>query len=99
MDYTDLGHQIRQLRKAKKMTQVALAREIGISAPFLGLIEQGRRIASLDTFVRICNALQAEPGLLLSASLQHPEKPLEQISLLLAAARKLVLEEIRNKEE
>ena len=77
MNYADLGLQIRRLRKRKKMTQAQLARETGISAPYLGLIEQGRRIASLETFVRICNALQAEPGLLLSASLTRNENPLE----------------------
>ena len=94
MDYTDLGLQIRRLRKEKKMTQAQLAREIGISAPYLGLIETGRRIASLETFVRICNALQAEPGFLLSASLTRKENPLDQISHLLTAAQKLIQQEI-----
>ncbi|MBQ6805213.1 MAG: helix-turn-helix transcriptional regulator [Clostridia bacterium] len=90
MNYADLGLQIRRLRKRKKMTQAQLARETGISAPYLGLIEQGRRIASLETFVRICNALQAEPGLLLSASLTRNENPLDLVSHLLAEAQKLL---------
>ena len=90
MNYADLGLQIRRLRKRKKMTQAQLARETGISAPYLGLIEQGRRIASLETFVRICNALQAEPGVLLSASLKQNEDPLDRVSHLLAEAQKLL---------
>ncbi|MBQ2977239.1 MAG: helix-turn-helix transcriptional regulator [Clostridia bacterium] len=90
MNYADLGLQIRRLRKRKKMTQAQLARETGISAPYLGLIEQGRRIASLETFVRICNALQAEPGLLLAASLTRNENPLDRVSHLLAEAQKLL---------
>ena len=90
MDYSDLGSKIRCLRKERKMTQATLAREIGISAPFLGLIETGRRIASLETFVKICNALQAEPGVLLSASLKQNENPLDRVSHLLAEAQKLL---------
>ena len=89
-----IGARIAALRRDAGMSQAQLAREIGISAPYLGLIETGRRIASLETFVRICNALQAEPGVLLSASLTRKENPLNQISHLLTAAQKLIQQEI-----
>ena len=98
MNYADLGEKIRSLRKKNKMTQAALARATGISAPYLGLIERGQRIASLETFVRICNALQAEPGDLLAGSLEQAKNPpadaLQKISNYLDKARKIIEQEI-----
>ena len=57
LDYTKMGMRIRQLRKAKGWSQDALAKKCGISMSFLGHIERGSRIMSLETFVSICGAL------------------------------------------
>ena len=51
MDYIDLGLKIRQLRRQKSMTQEQLAEMAGISPSFLGHIERGTRVASVDTLV------------------------------------------------
>lgn len=59
LDYTAMGMRIRQLRKAKGWSQDGLAKKCGISMSFLGHIERGSRIMSLETFVSICNALDA----------------------------------------
>ena len=69
MLYQGLGKRIRQQRKLLRMTQEQLAERAGISLSFLGHIERGTRKASLDTLVRICNALQVSPQLLLQDSL------------------------------
>lgn len=69
MLYQGLGKRIRQQRKLLRMTQEQLAEQAGISLSFLGHIERGTRKASLDTLVRICNALQVSPQLLLQDSL------------------------------
>ena len=42
---------------------------IGISASFLGHIERGTRVASLETFVALCNELHVSPQYLLNQSL------------------------------
>ena len=64
MDYIDLGLKIRQLRRQKSMTQEQLAEMAGISPSFLGHIERGTRVASVDT-------LEVTPDYLLSASLNQ----------------------------
>lgn len=59
LDYGKMGMRIRQVRKAKGWSQDALAKKCGISMSFLGHIERGTRIMSIETFVNICNALDA----------------------------------------
>ncbi len=62
LDYGKIGMRIRQARKAKKLTQSELAGQCGISMSFLGHIERGTRIMSLETFVNLCEALDADAG-------------------------------------
>lgn len=60
LDYGKMGNRIRQVRKAKGWSQDELAKKCGISMSFLGHIERGTRIMSLETFVSICQALDAD---------------------------------------
>lgn len=57
IDYTHMGKRIMDRRKELHLTQEALAEQAGISASFMGHIERGSRIASLDTLLAICIAL------------------------------------------
>lgn len=59
VDYGKMGMRIRELRKVKGWSQDELAKRCGISMSFLGHIERGTRIMSLETFVSICSALDA----------------------------------------
>lgn len=59
LDYGKMGMRIRQVRKAKGWSQDELAKKCGISMSFLGHIERGTRIMSMETFVSICSALDA----------------------------------------
>ena len=69
MNYKDLGRRIRTLRQKQQLTQERLAEAIDMSPSFLGHIERGTRVASLETLVKICNVLDTNPGFLLAASL------------------------------
>lgn len=69
IDYKDLGHRVRVIRRKQGLTQEELAEKVGISASFLGHIERGSRIASLETLVALCNTLKTTPQHLLAASL------------------------------
>ena len=77
MDYKDLGSRVRAVRRQHSMTQECLAEKVGISASFLGHIERGSRVASLETLVALCNVLNVAPEYLLRASLTcyDPEMP------------------------
>lgn len=70
MPYQELGKRVRQQRMLAQMTQEKLAEKAGISFSFLGHIERGTRKASLDTLVKLCNALKVSPRVLLQDSLQ-----------------------------
>lgn len=69
MDYIAFGQRIRRFRKQKRLTQEALAEQVGISASFMGHIERGSRIASLETLMQLCRALAVSPNELLGEPL------------------------------
>lgn len=59
LNYMKVGMRIRQLRKVKGWSQDELAKKCGISMSFLGHIERGTRVMSLETFASICGSLEA----------------------------------------
>lgn len=69
MDYIALGHRICYFRVKKHLTQERLAERAGVSASFMGHIERGSRIASLETLVKLCDALSVTPNDLLADDL------------------------------
>lgn len=71
IDYKDMGRKIRKQRKALGYTQEQLAEAAGLSPAFMGHVERGTRIASLETLVALCNALKVAPGYLLAGSLEN----------------------------
>lgn len=56
---------IRNLRKAKKMTQAALARQVNLSQCYLSEIERGIKTPSIRTLQKLATALGVPAGLLL----------------------------------
>lgn len=56
-DYAQIGSRIRTLRKDGRLTQAQLGGKVGVSTSFMGHIERGTRIASLDTICSIAAAL------------------------------------------
>ena len=59
LDYGKMGMRIRQVRRARGWSQSELAEKCGISMSFLGHIERGSRIMSMETFANICTALDS----------------------------------------
>lgn len=57
MDYKALGRRVRRIRRGMDMTQAKLAELAGISTAFVGHIERGTRVLSVETLERICKAL------------------------------------------
>lgn len=57
LDYRKIGQKIRAARQAKGWSQDRLSEKCNISLSFMGHIERGTRIMSLETFVSICSAL------------------------------------------
>jgi predicted transcriptional regulator len=57
LDATDIGALIRSRREALKIKQGDLASIAGIDQGNLSKIERGSAKATLDTYLRLCNAL------------------------------------------
>lgn len=57
IDYVKTGMRIRQARRQKGWSQEELAARCGISLSFMGNLERGSRSMSLETFVKLCKAL------------------------------------------
>jgi transcriptional regulator with XRE-family HTH domain len=59
------GRRVRQLRKAKGVSQEAFAHEIQIDRSYFGSIERGERNVSLDNICLIAKGLGVAPAELL----------------------------------
>lgn len=55
-----IGYQIRDLRKAKRMTLIQLAQEIGRSVGYVSQIERGLSEVSIPTLTKIAEALEVQ---------------------------------------
>lgn len=69
MEKTALGQQIRQARQAKGYTRQVLAEKAGTGEVYLGEIERGLKMPSLNTFLRIVEALEVSADFLLREEL------------------------------
>lgn len=61
IDYNLLGRRIARLRKERRLTQDKLSEKAEISNNYLSNIENGRSIPSLETLVRLCEAMEVTP--------------------------------------
>lgn len=53
--------QLRQARKAAKLSQEQLAFKAHLHRTYISLLERGRKSPTLDAFFRICESLGQEP--------------------------------------
>jgi transcriptional regulator with XRE-family HTH domain len=64
--YKRLGSRLKAARKAKGWTQQELAERCGLTPAFLSYLENGSRSGSLDSLLKLADALSLEPELLLA---------------------------------
>jgi transcriptional regulator with XRE-family HTH domain len=60
------GSTVRTERVARQLTQQDLAFNAGLSLTYIGEIERGQRMVSLDTLQRVATALELSPAQLLT---------------------------------
>ena len=59
MDIKSIGANIRRIRKGLKMTQDQLAEKAGLSPNYIGMVERGEKIPSVESLINILNGLEA----------------------------------------
>lgn len=65
MDCKAFGGRILLRRKAMRMTQEKLAELVGVSTSFIGHLERGSRMPSVDTVCALCRVLEVPSDYLL----------------------------------
>ncbi len=53
-----IGNRLKKAREAKHLTQEQFAELVGLSAGYIGMIECGKRVPSLATFLDIISVLE-----------------------------------------
>lgn len=70
MKLDTIGKNIRNYRLVKKLRQEDLAEKAGLSANYIGMVERGEKIPSLETFIKILNALEVSSDMVLADVLE-----------------------------
>lgn len=87
MDKKSFGKRMQKYRELLKYSQESLAEEIGCSTIFVSYMERGVKSPSVDTLIKLANALEVSTDILLgdelhsytSARLSHLEKILNTL--------------------
>lgn len=75
-----LGDRIRELRNERDLSLRELAKIVGVSAPFLTDVEQGRRFPSEDTLENLAGALRTNVADLKTHDTRPPAKEMTELS-------------------
>lgn len=71
MKLDTIGKNIRKFREIKKLRQEDLAETTALTTNYIGMIERGEKIPSLETFINILNSLGVSADMVLSDVLDN----------------------------
>lgn len=71
MKLDTIGKNIRKFREIKKLRQEDLAEKTYLTTNYIGMIERGEKIPSLETFINILNSLGVSADMVLSDVLDN----------------------------
>lgn len=91
MKLDTIGKNIIKFREIKKLRQEDLAEKTDLTTNYIGMIERGEKIPSLETFINILNSLGVSADMVLSDVLDNGYKVKD--SLLNEKLEKLVPED------
>lgn len=78
-----LAHNLRLIRKSRKISQAQLAKMSGVNLTHIGYIENKRTSASVDVIESIAAALELDPCILLArSSVKFPGTKIKTLQLL-----------------
>lgn len=73
-----LGQRLRKLRKSQNIKTEELSEKIGLSPSSLSTIERGERLPMLETFIKLCQVLKADPKYFFPTEFIYDEVPTEE---------------------
>lgn len=76
--YELIGKRVREYRKKQRFTQQALAEKVGLVPSNISHIERGTTKLSIQSLIRIANALHVSAESLLCDNLEHAIQPFQQ---------------------
>ena len=76
--YELIGKRVREYRKKRRLTQQALAEKVGLVPSNISHIERGTTKLSIQSLIRIANALHVSAESLLCDNLEHAIQPFQQ---------------------
>lgn len=76
--YELIGKWVREYRKKQRLTQQALAEKVGLVPSNISHIERGTTKLSIQSLIRIANALHVSAESLLCDNLEHTIQPFQQ---------------------
>jgi transcriptional regulator with XRE-family HTH domain len=56
-----MNKKLQEIRRRKKITQIDLARKLGVNRSYISKIENDERQLSLEGFLNYCKALEEDP--------------------------------------
>lgn len=65
MDYTTIGKNLGTYRKQRNLTQEQLAERAGLSPNYIGILERGEKLPSLETLLTLLNQLNVSADMVL----------------------------------
>ena len=71
MKLDTIGKNIRKFREIKKLRQEDLAEKTDLTTNYIGMIERGEKIPSLETFINILNSLGVSADMVLADVLDN----------------------------
>lgn len=74
MKLDTIGKNLRKFREIKKLRQEDLAEKTDLTTNYIGMIERGEKIPSLETFINILNSLGVSADMVLSDVLDNGYK-------------------------
>lgn len=74
MKYESIGRNIRKYRLDRKLKQDELAEKAGLSSNYIGMVERGEKIPSLETLINILNSLDVSADMVLCDELSFRYK-------------------------
>lgn len=80
-DYILLGKKLKEQRNKLKLTQSNVAEKVDVSINYIGQIERGEKIPSIETLIKLSNSLNISTDSLLAENLENDIKDEKAIYL------------------